>query len=317
MLLIRHIKRHAFFQQGCVATIGNFDGLHRGHRAIFECLKQRAKEQGLPCVVVTFEPLPREFFSKSSKQAPICRLTRFKEKWALLKKWGIDVFVCLRFNGALSQLSAAQFVAQVLVQGLNTKHLIVGKDFRFGRDREGDLSFLEKQAKNYHFTLEVAPEVLWEGERISSTWVRTVLQENNLMVAEQLLGRPYSLLGKVIHGDKRARQWGVPTANLNIHRSIISTVLPIKGVYAVVVEGVGLDSTCGVANVGNRPTVNGFRNLLEVHLLDFEGSLYNQVIEVKFLHKVRDEKRFDSLELLKRQILDDVDMVKAFFKSKK
>ncbi len=314
MLLIRHIKNALnsdFFKGGCVATIGNFDGLHNGHRFILEQLKTQAKVTGLPSVVLTFEPLPREYFLK--KENTQVRLTRFKEKCFYLKKWGIDAFVCLHFNAQLAALSAQQFVDNFLVQALNVKHLIVGNDFRFGHQREGNLSFLQAQAKKYLFNVETAPITAYEGRRISSTWIREALQQNDLKLAETLLGRPYSLLGKVIHGDKRARQWGVPTANLNVHRSIIPTVLPIKGVYAVSVKGKGLVNFPGVANVGSRPTVDGIRNLLEVHLLDFKGDIYDQVVEVSFLHKLREEKRFDSIELLKEQILEDVEAAKKYF----
>jgi riboflavin kinase/FMN adenylyltransferase len=317
MLLIRHVKKAlaaTLFKRGCIATIGNFDGLHSGHRAILEKLKAQSKVTGLPSVVVTFEPLPREYFLKNKNTQ--VRLTRFKEKFFYLEQWGIDVFVCLHFNQYLSKLSAECFVDQVLIQALNIKHLIVGDDFQFGHQREGNLLFLQEKAKQQRFSIEIAPVTSCEERRISSTWIREALQENNLPLAEKLLGRPYSLFGKVIHGDKRARQWGVPTANLNVHRSIIPTVLPVKGVYAVLVKGKGLDNLPGVANVGSRPTVDGFRNLLEVHLLDFEGDIYDQVVEVIFVHKLRDEKKFDSIDVLKQQILEDVATVKHFFLDK-
>lgn len=314
MLLIRHIKKalaSVLFKQGCVATIGNFDGLHSGHRAILNKLKAQSKATGLPSVVITFEPLPREYFLKNKNNQ--VRLTRFKEKFFYLDQWGIDVFVCLHFNRSLSKLNAECFVDEVLIQALNIKHLIVGEDFQFGHQRDGNLLFLQEKAREQGFNVEIAPVTSWNEQRVSSTWIREALQKNDLLLTEKLLGRPFSLFGKVIHGDKRARQWGVPTANLNVHRSIIPTVLPVKGVYAVLVKGKGLNNLPGVANVGNRPTVDGFRNLLEVHLLDFQGDIYDQVVEVVFVHKLRDEKKFDSVDLLKQQILEDVETAKQYF----
>lgn len=321
MILIRHTK-NTILQSGCVATVGNFDGLHRGHQAIFDQLKERAKALNLPSVVITFEPLPKEYFFEKSPLHPhlqkggnlVSRLTRFKDKWHFLEKQGIDIMVCLHFNVALVQWSASKFVDDLLINTLKIKYLIVGEDFRFGCQREGDLSFLKKSTKKNNFTLKVAMSLNFENERISSTRIREALKTDNLILAEKLLGRPYSLSGKVIHGDKRARQWGIPTANLNVHRSILPTVLPVKGVYAVLVDLVNQKNLRGVANVGSRPTVNGFRNLLEVHLLDFNEDIYEQTIEVKFIHKLRDEKRFDSLDLLKQQIQQDVELVKTYFR---
>lgn len=313
MLLMRSANFSALcpvLEKGSVATIGNFDGLHLGHQAIFERLKEKAKNLNLPGVVITFEPLPREYFIKKQDLISPPRLTRFQDKVIFLKNLGIDVLICLHFNEKLAQLSAPQFVENILIKQCAVKHLIIGEDFHFGRNREGDLAFL--QSKQNYFTVETAPVFCFEKQRISSTWVRQALQENNLVLAEELLGRPYSISGKVIHGDKRARAWGVPTANLNVHRSIIPTVLPVKGVYTVQIKKDGCIFNA-VANVGMRPTINGFRNLLEVHLLDFNESLYDQTIEVQFIHKIRDEKRFDSLELLKQQILKDVETARDYF----
>lgn len=316
MRLIRYInntEKSPFFEssyKGCVATIGNFDGLHRGHQAIFEQLKSLSREYNLPSVIITFEPLPREYFFKNDHNV---RLTRFKEKWLFLEKLGIDIVVCLHFNATLAQWSASKFIQQLLINTLNTKHLIVGEDFRFGHQREGNVALLTQHARNNNFVLEVATSLNFENSRISSTRVREALKMDNLILAEKLLGRPYSLLGKVIHGDKRARQWGIPTANLNIQRSIIPTVLPVKGVYAVYVDLKGRKNLPGVANVGRRPTFNGFRHLLEVHLLNFNEMIYDQIIEVKFAQKLREEQRFDSVELLKQQILQDVETARKYF----
>jgi riboflavin kinase / FMN adenylyltransferase len=316
MILIRKLVSDNSLMQnnlsnGSVVTIGNFDGLHLGHQAIFAQLKKSAMTLKLPAIVISFEPLPREYFSKhQSDNLP--RLTRFKERYHFLKNLGIDIFICLHFNEKLAQLKSTDFIQKILLNALNINHLIVGQDFRFGSGREGDLALLKAQGTMHGFSVEVASVLEHEMRRISSTWIREALKKDELLLAEKLLGRPYSLSGKVVHGDKRAREWGVPTANLNVHRSIIQTVLPIKGVYVVSVSirGRGEQNIFGVANVGRRPTVNGFRNLLEVHLFNFNESIYGQTLEVKFIHKLRDEKRFDSLDLLKVQILADVSMAK-------
>lgn len=318
MKLIRHWHdiQPSDFPQGCVATIGNFDGLHRGHQAIFELLKKH--DPLLPQVVITFEPLPKEYFSRETSKdtvSRLSRLTRFKEKFKYLNNTGIHAMICLHFNAALAHWDAHRFVNEFLVNRLNIKHLIVGHDFQFGKQRQGNLIFLKQKALEKQFTVITAPEVHFEGERVSSTRIREALNADNLLLAKHLLGRWYSIQGKVIHGDKRARLWGIPTANLSVHRSILPTVLPVRGVYVVQVAGIARTTgpVFGVANVGKRPSVNGFRHLLEVHLLNYEGDLYDQTIDVQFLHKLREEKRFDSLELLKEQILSDVKIAKAYF----
>lgn len=318
MLLIRHMRYP--LEQGCVATIGNFDGLHKGHQAILKQLKATAKILHLPSVVVTFEPLPKEYFLKNIQlSTPLTRLTRFKEKWHYLKNFGIDIMVCLPFNEKLAQWRARQFVDTLLLEKLHVQHLIVGEDFRFGYQREGDLAFLQQYSDKY-FALEIASVVYFEEQRISSTRVREALLANDMVLAEKLLGRPYSLLGKIIHGDKQARKWGIPTANLTLHRSILPTVLPIKGVYAVTISilanGAKWQDIKGVANVGFRPTISGFRHLLEVHLFDFNHNIYDCIVEVKFLHKLRNEQRFDTVDLLKQQIFKDVDMTKTWFEKR-
>jgi riboflavin kinase/FMN adenylyltransferase len=325
MILIRNTNylnyvlfKKANLEIGAVATIGNFDGLHRGHQAIFQQLKAKAAALGLPSVVITFEPLPREYFLKKTPENMPSRLTRFKEKYKFLENQGIDILMCLPFNTKFAQLTATQFIENILLNTLKTKHLIIGEDFRFGYKREGGLAFLQTYVDKKHFTMDIAPVLMHDNQRISSTRIREALQKNYLNLAKELLGRQYSLLGKVIHGDKRAREWGIPTANLSVHRSILPTVMPIKGVYAVSVSGLeslGLTQKTfyGVANVGRRPTVNGFRHLLEVHLLNFNQDIYGKTIEVKFIKKLRDEKRFESLDLLKAQIERDVQEAKTFF----
>jgi len=310
MKLIRYVNDlHKHFPNGSAVTIGNFDGLHLGHQAIFQRLNQKAKAFGMKSVVMTFEPLPREYFLKD--RAP-SRLTRFREKYLWMQQYKMDYMLCLHFNRKLAELSAADFVQRILIEGLNTRYLLVGKDFRFGHQKEGNLDFLQKQSGRWN--VEVASDVLVDNERVSSTRVREVLKASSFEKAHALLGRPYSIIGKVVRGDQRARTWGVPTANLNMRSSVFPTVLPVQGVYVVEVLGIEGEKTVpGVANVGCRPTVDGFRQLLEVHLLNFDQNIYGKHIEVVFLKKLRDEKRFDSVTALKEQILCDVEDAKDYF----
>ncbi|HGS8158926.1 TPA: bifunctional riboflavin kinase/FAD synthetase, partial [Pseudomonas aeruginosa] len=260
MQLLRGLHNLQPLAGGCVATIGNFDGVHLGHQAILARLRERSLELGVPSCVVIFEPQPREFFSPDS--APV-RLTRLREKLELLRGQGVDVVLCLAFNRRLRELSAAEFVRQVLVDGLAVRHLEVGDDFRFGCDRSGDFAFLVNASREQGFTVEAAATVELDGVRVSSTRVRQALAEGDLHLAERLLGRPFSLSGRVLHGQKLGRQLGSPTANIQLKRR----KAPLNGVYLVstLVDG----QRCqGVANIGTRPSVNGDgRPHLEVHLL--------------------------------------------------
>lgn len=256
--------------------------------------------------MVIFEPQPREFFSPDS--APV-RLTRLREKLGLLRGQGVDVVLCLAFNRRLRELSAAEFVRQVLVDGLAVRHLEVGDDFRFGCDRSGDFAFLVNASREQGFTVEAAATVELDGVRVSSTRVRQALADGDLHLAERLLGRPFSLSGRVLHGQKLGRQLGSPTANIQLKRR----KAPLNGVYLVstLVDG----QRCqGVANIGTRPSVNGDgRPHLEVHLLDFSGDLYGRHLQVTFHQKLRDEQRFASLEALKAAILADIAAARAYW----
>ncbi|MEG1042906.1 MAG: bifunctional riboflavin kinase/FAD synthetase, partial [Pseudomonas sp.] len=275
--------------------MGNFDGVHRGHQAILARLRERAVELGVPSCVVIFEPQPREYFSPDTAPA---RLARLRDKVALLAAEGVDRVLCLAFNQRLSKLSAAEFVDTILVDGLGVKHLEVGDDFRFGCDRVGDFEFLQQAGLSQGFTVEAAQTVELDGLRVSSTQVRKALAKADFDQAEQLLGRPYRISGRVLHGQKLARQLGTPTANIQLKRHRV----PLTGVYLVSVE---LDGKAwpGVANIGVRPTVSGDGSAhLEVHILDFAGDLYGRRLTVEFHHKLRDEQRFASLEALKSAI---------------
>lgn len=304
MQLVRGLHNLRPHYRGCVATIGNFDGVHRGHQAILKRLRERAVELGVPGCVVIFEPQPREFFAPETAPA---RLTPLRDKLELLAAEGVDLVLCLSFNRRLSRLSAADFVEKVLIDGLGIQHLEVGDDFRFGCDRIGDFDFLQQSGTAHGFSVEAAQTVETEGVRISSTKVRTALAGADFILAERLLGRPFRMTGRVLHGQKLARQLGTPTANVQLKRRRV----PLSGVYLVSAEIDG-KAWPGVANIGVRPTVAGDGSAhLEVHLLDFAGDLYGRRLTVVFHHKLRDEQRFASLEALKTAINADVAAARA------
>ncbi len=299
MDLIRHL--HADRQSACVATIGNFDGMHIGHQALIERLINKAESLGLPSCLILFEPQPLEYFTPHSAPARLCRL---REKLHFLKNTRIDRVVILPFNVQLATMSAADFISELLLQQLQVRHLIVGEDFRFGKDRSGDVPLLQQ-----YLSVEIASTIDYQDERVSSTRVRAVLAKGELAMAQHLLGRPYSMMGRVVHGAKRGRTIGFPTANLYLHRQMI----PLHGVFAVKMCGLSTGIYTGVANLGTRPTVDGQRTLLEVHLFEFNADIYDQYVEVEFWKKLRDEQRYDSLALLKQQIALDVQQAKAYF----
>jgi riboflavin kinase/FMN adenylyltransferase len=291
---------------GCVATIGNFDGVHLGHQAVLGQLAEQAAELHLPAVVITFEPYPLEFFAP--ERAP-ARLTRFREKLRALTRYAVDRVVCLRFDRRLAEVSARDFIDRLLVGALGVRYLVVGDDFRFGRGREGDFELLQAAGHAYGFQVVNMHTFSVDGERVSSTRVRDALRGGALATAEKLLGRPYRMCGRVAHGDKRGRLIGFPTANIHLHRHNT----PVQGVFAVEMFGLDTEPVAGVANVGTRPTVGGTRSLLEVHLFEFGADIYGRYVHVDFLHKLRDERRFESFEALKRQILADAGQAEGYF----
>lgn len=305
MEIIRGLYNLRPHHRGCVATIGNFDGVHLGHQAVLGQLAERAGELGLPTVVITFEPQPREFFTHGDTPP---RLTRFREKMQALRRFSVDRVVCLRFDAALAAMPAADFIERLLVDGLAVRYLVVGDDFRFGAARAGDFAMLRAAGDAHGFHVVSMHSFNIDGERVSSTRIRAVLAAGDLEGAEKLLGRPYRMCGRVAHGDERGRQLGFPTANIHLHRKSS----PLRGVYAVEVFGLENEPLIGVANVGTRPTVGGVRSQLEVHLLDFSGDIYGRYLHVDFLHKLRDEQRFDSLAALTAQIGQDAAAARAF-----
>jgi len=289
-----------------VLAIGNFDGVHLGHAALVRQLVNSAKRLGLAPTVLTFEPHPREFFAPESAPA---RLTTLREKLELLADLGVTQSMVCRFNAAFAVLTADQFIEQVLVRGLQVKHLIIGDDFCFGRGRTGNFALLQAAGLRFGFTVEAMQSVMLDGERVSSSAVRRALATGDMTHAARLLGRPYIIDGQVAHGDKIGRQLGFATANIRIKHN----PLPMAGVFAVEVSGLGDGPLPGVANLGIRPTVGGTRPLLEVHLFNFDRDIYGAHISVRFVNKLRDEQRFPNFDALKAQIAADAAAARAYF----
>jgi riboflavin kinase/FMN adenylyltransferase len=306
MELVRGLHNLHPEHRGCAATIGSFDGIHLGHQAVLAQLAAQGRERRLPVTLITFEPQPREYFMPQS--APP-RLTRLREKLEVLRHCQVDRVVCLRFNAYLAGLTAGAFIQRILLDGLDVKYLVVGDDFRFGKERSGNYSLLEQAGEMHGFPVVKMQTFNVGGHRVSSTRVRAALQSGDLGFAEALLGRPFWMSGRVAHGDKRGRTIGFPTANIYLHRNAV----PVNGVFAVEMRGIENTSLAGVANVGTRPTVGGTRALLEVHLFDFDRDIYGRHVQVSFLKKLREERKYDSFELLKRQIQLDAEQARAFF----
>jgi riboflavin kinase/FMN adenylyltransferase len=293
--------------QGGVVTIGNFDGVHLGHQQLIQRVIEEAKKRRVPSVVITFEPHPFEFFEKGEHKIP--RITRLREKFRALEECGIDYVLILPFNQKLASLSASDFVASILYQQLGPVHIIIGDDFKFGHKRLGDFALLNEMGKMLGFSVASMPTLLIDGERVSSTRVRQALMAGDHVTAKNLLGHSYTMLGRVRPGDQLGRKLGFPTANIFLHRRLT----PVRGIYTVYMHGIASHPLPGVANVGTRPTVDGTRTLLEVHLLDFDQDIYGRYIKVEFCEKLRDEVRFDTLALLQEQIEKDVVLARARF----
>ena len=292
--------------QGNVVTIGAFDGVHLGHQAILRQVVDQAQRLGLPSLAMVFEPQPHEFFS--GEKAP-ARLMRLGEKVEALFSAGIDRVFCLSFNRALSQLSAEDFIQQVLIDGLGTRYLVVGDDFRFGRERKGDYGMLLAASVKNSFELTDTNTYIESSERVSSTRIREVLEAGLFTEAATLLGKVYTISGRVVKGRQLGRELGAPTANVHLHRYRS----PLSGVFVVKTLLDSGELLPGVANVGVRPTVTGdTKPILEVHLFDRNDDLYGQIITVEFVYKIREEKRFDSLDYLREQIQKDVQQARQW-----
>jgi len=306
MELIRGVHNLRPRHRGCVATIGNFDGVHLGHQAVLGQLAQKADELALPATVMVFEPQPQEFFAP--QRAP-ARLTRLREKLQALRRMGVDRVLCVRFDARFAAQSAEEFIDRLLLDGLGVRYVTVGDDFRFGQGRRGDFAMLQQAGRTHGFQVVNMHTFSIDGSRVSSTRVRQALADGDLAQAEKLLGRPYRMSGRVAQGHKRGRSIGFPTANIHLHRK----TTPIHGVYAVEVFGLDEEPLAAVANVGNRPTVDGTRSLLEVHLFDFDQDIYGRYVQAEFKHWIRAERRFESFDALKDQIALDAAEAREYF----
>lgn len=294
-------------RQPCVLTIGNFDGVHRGHQALLHQVRLEAKRLALPVSVMTFEPHPREFFNPAS--APP-RITNLRDKLKNLAAYGADHVIVEHFNHRFANLSASQFIEDIVVNGLHTQFILVGDDFRFGAKRQGDFAFLQAAGQRYGFTAQTIKAVTENGSRISSSAIRTALASGDFAAATTLLGHPYSISGHVIHGRKLGRTLNYPTINFRIAHKRPA----LSGIFIVQVHGVQTSPLPGIASLGLRPTVNNHdQPLLEVHLLDFGHSLYGKLLCVEFLHKLRDEEKYDSLEALTQQMQVDEVAARNYF----
>ena len=305
MIVFEDTNRFSQLQQGCVATIGKFDGVHLGHQLILDQLKQKAEQFNLPSLVILLEPHPDEFYAGRGGDCPT-RLTSLREKLELLESFGIDFVFQLNFDQAMSELSAENYIQEILVDGLGVAGFIAGHDFRFGCKRRGDFALLQSKGAEHGF--EVIETAAYErnGQRISSTLIREQLIRADFDLVEQLLGRPYSMKGEVVRGQRLGSDLGFPTCNLNPHRRRI----PLHGVYACEVR-LGDRYRQAAVNIGFRPTVTeDGEALLEAHILDFDEDLYGKTIEIIFRRKIREEVKFDGLEALKRQIGADVRRVR-------
>ena len=297
MRLVRSAAAAGLAGRGCVLTIGNFDAVHLGHRRILANLRAHGDRLKLPAVVMTFDPHPQEYF-RGEHRYP--RLTNLATRYFALAQCDVDIMLSLRFDERLATTAATAFVREILGEALAVRYLLVGDDFRFGQDRQGNFDLLSSLADEVGYGLERTETLRMHGERISSTRVRKLLEAGELAAAAELLGRPYAHAGRVIRGQRLGRQWGFPTLNVPINHKPALT-----GVFAVRVAGLGGDSLPGVANLGTRPTVGGLRTLLEVHLFDFDGEVYGRRVCVEFMEKIRPERKFDGFEALKAQIRKD------------
>jgi riboflavin kinase / FMN adenylyltransferase len=297
MELIRGLLNIRERQRGCVVTIGTYDGIHLGHRALLDRTKEHSARLSAPTVLLTFEPMPREYLNP---EEPPARLTSLRERWRVLEGMSLDSVLVLRFGEGLRNLSGEAF-ATLLARNLAARAVVVGHDFRFGCNGEATAPMLAEAGRRLGFSFDVVPPVTLDGERVSSSGVRDALGRGEFEIAKRRLGRPYTMRGRVVPGQRLGRDIGFPTANLRIERRRA----PLKGIFAVRVHGIGVAPLAGVASLGTRPTVGGVHTLLEVHLFDFAADIYGREIEVEFVAKLREEEHFPTLDALVEQIHRD------------
>lgn len=306
MRLVRHLEDLPYpdLDAGSVVTIGAYDGLHLGHEQLLERVTHVAAERGLTAVVMSFEPTPKEFFGGSS---PPARLMRFREKFDSLQAHGIDLFYCPRFAAPMRDITAPDFIRRILVHGLNARYLVVGDDFHFARRREGTIEHLNAVAAALDYDVEQVPSVIVNGIRVSSTAIRDALGRGNTKTASKLLGRPYRMSGKIVKGDRVGRTLGYPTANVDLRRRQSA----VMGIFAVRVHGLEGGPHDAVASVGSRPTFNGTKPILEVHIFDFDEDIYGEYIHIDFIAWLRDQVKFDLVEDLVAQMDADADNARS------
>ena len=309
MELIRGLAGLHSRHRGCVASIGNYDGVHLGHQQVLKDLISRARRQSLPSVVLVFEPTPQEYLTPATAPA---RLMNFREKFQAVAECGVDRMLCLRFDALLAGMAPENFIEQVLIRGLGVRYLVVGDDFRFGHGRAGDFATLAAAGAAYGFEVQATPTLLLAGERVSSTRIRECLAAGELEHAARLLGVPFSMSGRVIYGERLGQTLGFPTANIQCKRRS----LPVRGIFVAAVHGAENASLYGAAYVGSRPVVNGREPLLEVFIFNFSGELYGRRLQVELLHQLRGEANFANLEALKAQIARDVAAARAWLKQR-
>ncbi len=306
MRLVRHLSDlpYAALERGSVVTIGTFDGLHLGHQQLLDSVVSSARDNGMPAIVMSFEPMPKEFFAP---ERPPARLMRFGEKFEELASRGIDIFYCPYFGQRMREVSAAEFIRRILIHGLDTRHLVVGDDFHFARHREGSIEHLNGASSALGYAVEQVPSVSVNGVRVSSTIIREALASGDLQLATALLGRPYRMSGKIIEGEKLGRTLGFPTANVALRRRQSA----VMGVFAVRVQGLPGRPRDAVASVGTRPTFDGTKTLLEAHIFDFDEDIYGEYIHVDFIARLRSQIKFDDVDELVAQMHLDADNARS------
>jgi len=306
MQLVRHLVDLPFSRlgNGSVVTIGAYDGLHLGHEQLLHRVTNAAQELRLPSIVMSFEPTPKEFFGGDS---PPARLMRFREKFDALASHGIDVFYCPRFDAQMRDIAADAFMRRILIHGLCARHIVVGDDFRFARKREGSIEHLQRASAALEYRVEQVPSIIVDGVRVSSTAIRDALWKGELNTATALLGRPYRMSGKIVLGEKVGRSLGFPTANVDLRRRQSA----VMGIFAVRVHGLAHGPLDAVASVGTRPTFNGTKPLLEVHIFDFDQNIYGEYIHVDFIARLRGQVKYEKVDELVAQMHRDADNAKS------
>ena len=307
MKIIRRPKNNdPMFKNGSVITIGIFDGVHLGHQSLIKKLKQKAVQMGLPSIVFSFEPTPNDYFSKKQNK----RLTSLRDKLRLIDEFQIDYLYCPPFDSTMENLSPNQFITKHLINLFNPRYMVIGDDFRFAKDRKGSIKDLVITGQSNNFEVEQITSIVDSNTRISSSLIRDSLSNANLMLAKQMLGRNYSLIGRVIYGQQLGSTLGFPTTNIDLSK----TNNPLRGVFCVKVSLPDATKTIfGIANIGFKPTIGGQKLNLEVHLLDFDKDIYKSYIKIEFLSYLRKEKKFSGLDALKRQIDQDIEAAKQYF----